>query len=156
MGPDALKIELDRHFIGASSETLVMSYLLSKGKEVFTPVITQSRSDLIYLEGGTPVRVQVKTGTKSKAGNYSYEQIRLLNRGLYGSPEAYTEKDVDEIWVVGTHLWCFPISFAAGRTSLYLGTDNESPQTLRRTYNPDDFIVVRGEWNEPYRERAFR
>lgn len=159
MGSDTLKNISKLHFTGAASEALVASYLLSSGCEVFLPMITQSMSDLIYLKPFTNelVRVQVKTGTKSVAGinKYSYEQVRLINRGgLSKSSKPYTVDDIDELWVVGTHLWCFPSSVIDGKTSLYLGTDNKMPKTMRRTYNPDDYVIVRGEWDVPYRERV--
>lgn len=144
--------------IGNSSELLVAHYLASKGYDLFMPY-GNSRADLIYERDSTLVKVQVKTGTKVKASNNEYEQVRLQTRGIYNvgagtyrNAEAYSEGEVDELWVVGTHLWCFPESVFVGRPSLALGTSQHLRRRKTMNYNADDYVVVRGTWDRPFRD----
>lgn len=145
------------HKIGAAIESLVAAYFLARGFEVYTPLMSQSRCDLIYVDGQRLVRVQVKTGTWSQTGKYMYENCSL-SRGLRHEYEwkalTYTSEEIDEVWIAGTHLWCFPVAFVAGRTSLLLNSNNKKPIKTRRDYNPDDFIVIRGSLENPFRSRV--
>lgn len=139
---------LHNHYTGAASEFLVASYLSGKENDVFFPG-TPSRADLIYTPvGGQAVRVQVKTTTRSKTGPYMYEQVRLVRKN---GGKAYEVEEIDEMWIVGTHLWCFPADVVAGRTSLAL-CGNGPGGTRSKDYCPDDYIVVRGCWDNPLRD----
>lgn len=142
-----------QHARGSSSEHIVASYLAAQGYELYAPAVTHTRADLVYVKDDKPVRVQVKSSTMSRGSDnrFNYEQSRLANSGR--SP--YTEADVEEIWIVGTHLWRFPISLCSGRTSLFLGSNNPEPRRIRRTYEPDDFIVIRGSHERPFKDRLF-
>lgn len=144
------------HDVGAVSELMVRGYLTSCGYETYGPDKLHARADLVYVKKGKPVRVQVKTATFSTTGKYRYEQCRLNKKGYKGALEkqtSYSAEDVEEIWVVGTHLWCFPIELAGGRPSLFLSSTNPEPRCLRRDYDPNDFIVVTGSPERPFRLR---
>ena len=75
--------------------------------------------------------------------------------GFYPSG-AYTSNEVDEFWIVGTHLWCFPYTILSKIGNVSLGTTNPNPRKTIRNYDPNDFIVVRGSLELPYRDRLFR
>lgn len=144
-----------QHDAGASSEAIVAAYLLSKGHDVYVPLKTQSRGDLIYLRDGVPVKVQVKSGTRTRTGRFTYEQCRLLSKGggIRFAARPYSALEIDEVWVVGTHLWRFPAEVVIGRSSLYLATDNPNPKPSVSDYKSADYIEVRGAWDVPYRYR---
>jgi hypothetical protein len=148
----------EKHLIGTASEFLVAYYLASTGNDVF---IAQgnSRADLVYVKDGKPVLVQVKTGTKVKTGTFVYEQVRLRTRGVfdvskqsYKNYGPYEDGEVDELWVVGTHLWNFPPAVFVGKNSLALGTSSGKKSRKDKLYDPDSYIVVRGEWERPIRD----
>ncbi len=139
------------HYSGAASELLVGSHLLAEGADVYFPSMGQGRCDLIYLRENEAVKVQVKTTTWSKSGVWKYEQCRLsMSRGSVYQ-KTYTTEEIDELWVVGTHLWCFPSSLIAGRTSLCLNTSRPIARKSSRDYVPDDYIVKRGSFETPIR-----
>ena len=139
----------NNHYVGASSEFLVAAYLSSLGNDVFFPN-TPSRADLIYTPfGGNAVRVQVKTTTRSRTGPFTYEQCRLIRKNG-GKP--YEIGEVDEVYVIGTHLWMFPISVVAGKSSLCLLGDGPRHGGYTKGYKADDFIILRGEWDRPFRD----
>ncbi len=137
---------IDSHFSGAASEQYVRGYLLATGKEVFVPLLGQSKCDLIYLDDDRAVRVQVKTATWNYSSGHGYEQCRLAfdGRRKLGKSKAYTAEDIDELWVVGTHLWRFPVEKIAGRSSLCLGSDHPDPQTRAKDYDPEGHVVQHG------------
>lgn len=148
----------ERHSIGAMSEYLVAAHLAGKGCDVFFPS-TNTRADLVYCNGTDMVRAQVKTGTKVRTGGYTYEQCRLRTRGVYHvasgeyrNHKPYDSDEVDELWVVGTHIWCFPAEVFVGRPSISLGGNGPGTERKDRPYDPNDFIVVRGSWDSPMRE----
>lgn len=133
---------------------MVAGYLALQGCEVFLPLKGQSRCDLIYLRDGVAVRVQVKTASRTRTGRFVYEQCRLVSdRRRHNKPTTYTETDVDEIWIVGTHLWCFPISAVEGLTSVCLTSSNPAPRADAKSYDPERYVLVRGSFDHPYRER---
>ncbi len=144
------------HDTGAVSELMVRAYLTSLGFDTFSPDKLHTRVDFIYVKSGIPIRVQVKTSTYSVSGKYQYEQCRLQKKGYKGQIDpviGYSESDVDEVWIVGTHLWCFPIDVVSGKPSLFLTSNNPSPVLVRRTYDPNEFIVVVGSPDRKYRDR---
>lgn len=143
------------HRIGDVNEQMVATYLVAAGFDVYLPINRSPRADLVYLNDGRACRVQVKTGTVVQVGRNSYEQCRL------GCQKASTRKEkgpyrageVDELWVVGTHLWKFPASVFVDRPSLMLTKESTSPRPWRMQYDPDDYIVVRCSREAPYRDR---
>lgn len=137
---------------GAVSEAMVAGYLHAAGYEVFLPAQGHGRADLVYGDGSKLFKVQVKTASFVPGSNspHWYEQCRLVRRGI-NTP--YTREEVDEIWIVGTHLWCFPIDMVDGLTSISLNSTNPAPRKSIRTYDPNQFIVVRGSLDRPYRDR---
>lgn len=147
-------VDFTRHLTGAAHEYMVLSYLSLLGYEIYPQGMHLCRADLVYVRDGKAIRVQVKTGATNYVGKYGYEQVRLITKGSSGTPSrGYTSSEIDEVWVVGTHLWCFPIEFIQGKTSLFLTTTNPHPVHRRRGYNPDDYIIVRGSLESPYRKR---
>lgn len=145
-----------RNSEGNAAELLVGSYLAKSGHAVFYPAMGQSRVDLIYVNGFEPVKVQVKCSSKVVgSGGYTYEQARLARPSdVHPSARGYEVDEIDEFWIVGTHLWCFPGDLLAGKSSITLGSNNETPyRAPSAIYKPDDHIRVRGSWSAPFRER---
>lgn len=143
------------NIIGGISEMMVKGYLVTCGYEVFSPDQGHTRADLVYLnELGKLIKVQVKTATMSPKENtpHLYEQC-VLSRTHSAE---YTKDEVDEFWIVGTHLWCFPFESLDGKVVVSLGTTNPAPRKTIRNYDPNDFIVVHGSLDEPYRNRLFQ
>lgn len=156
MGYDSL-MTAEKQQIGNASEFLVAYYLAAQGHDVFFPY-GNSRADLIYSDTRGLIKVQIKTGTKVKTGPHEYEQVRLLSRGIYNvsgakyhSAQTYQPGEVDELWVVGTHIWNFPSEVFVGKPSLALGTSRGIRSQKNKTYNPDEYIVVAGSWVQPIR-----
>lgn len=141
---------IQRNLIGSVSEFLVSGYLAAQGYEVFSAAQSHSRADLVYVNETKSVRVQVKTSSTFERTGHVYEQCRLLRKGI-NIP--YTEDEIDEIWIVGTHLWSFPVALTKGLTSISLLSSHQKPRKTVRTYNPNDFIVVRGSYDRPFRKR---
>lgn len=141
--------------VGATSEAMVAGYLSYNGYEVFFPRQDHGRADLVYLKDGIPVRVQIKTASTSKGTSsaYRYEMCRLVRANGMNTP--YTSEEIDEIWIVGTHLWCLPISVVIGLTSITLLSDNPKPRKTVRTYDTNPYIKVMGSFERPYRNRLF-
>lgn len=73
---------------------------------------------------------------------------------MHGS--IYSSDEIDEFWIVGTHLWCFPYSVVAGLKTVSLFSDNPAPRKTIRDYNPDKFIMVKGSLAMPFRDRLWR
>jgi len=148
---------MTKHNIGDISELFVATHLSSKGNEIFFPY-GNSRADLIYLDNNKPVKVQVKTGTKVTSGKFEYEQVRLRTRGVYHVKDKkyknfkpYSAEEIDELWVLGTHLWCFPSCVFSDKPSLALG--GTGPRAGKgSTYAHEDYIVIEGTWKEPVRD----
>lgn len=145
---------INTNVIGDMSEALVTGYLASQGHEVFLPLGGHSRTDLVYLNKGVPVKAQIKTAawTKGSTSPHHYEQCPL-GRTPSG---AYTADEVDEFWIVGTHLWCFPYNIVTSIGNVSLGTTNPSPRKTIRTYDPNDYIVVKGAIDRPFRNRLYQ
>ena len=142
-----MKPELKRHYTGAASEFFVAAILSVQGNDVFFPD-TPARADIVYVTPAQEVvRVQVKTSTRSQTGPHWYEQTRLVKK--HGG-DPYTADEIDELWVVGTHIGRFPVSVIAGRTSLSL-LNNGPRGTDPNEYTPHSFIVKRGTWENPIR-----
>lgn len=133
-----------------------MAFLKEKGFDVY-PAYGNSRADFVYTEEtGQAVRAQVKTATRCQSGVYTYEQVRLSGKTQYKRKDGtkwkapnYTENEIDEMWIVGTHIWCFPISDIIGLTSLALLSDG--PQIRNKAYDPEKHVEFTGTWKNPVR-----
>ncbi|RUW57147.1 group I intron-associated PD-(D/E)XK endonuclease [Mesorhizobium sp. M8A.F.Ca.ET.021.01.1.1] len=143
---------MNQHRVGAAAEQLVAAHLLGKGHDVFMPTITQSRVDLIYTAGAESRRAQVKVGTRFKTRGKEYENVKLRVSGLNqnGGSRPYAPGEIDELWVLGTHLWCIPARVIIGRSMISL-TSKDALNWTRKDYDCDEFIVMRGEWEKPIR-----
>jgi hypothetical protein len=144
----------DTAAFGLASELLVAAHLASKGHDIHLAIASQSRADLIYVKDGKAVRVQVKSAQWSRfgEGQFAYERCPLLAKS---HPQGYTTDEVDELWVVGTHLWCFPIEKLIGKRHIALGSNNPTPRSRYKCngYIAGDFIIVRGTYDHPFRDR---
>lgn len=136
------------NIVGAVSEAMVIAYLGSLGCEVFSATQSHSRADLVYIHDNRTVKVQVKTASWSRRFPHDYEQCRLVRKGI-NTP--YTEAEIDELWVVGTHLWCFPVSEIKHLTSIALNSTHPDPRKTVRSYNTEQFVRVRGSLARPFR-----
>jgi len=111
-----------------------MSHLAGEGQDVFGSA-GNSRADFIRVSSDGTFKCQVKTSTRTKTGKYTYEQARLVKKNSVTTkngdrwiPKMYTEEEVDEIWVVGTHIWRFSIKVVLGLHSLSLLSDGPAPR----------------------------
>lgn len=139
------------NIVGAVSEALVVSYLSSQGYEVFLPFQPHTRADLIYIDGETTKRVQIKTATLNERSGSFFEQTRISRKD---NETFYTPDEVDEFWVVGTHLWKIPIEEVLGLKQISLLCLANRPRKTTRTYEPNDWIVVRGSIQRRFRDRV--
>lgn len=142
------------NIIGNVSEAMVSGYLASQGWEVFNASQSHSRADLIYIRDGASKRVQVKTATWTKKPETGHQYEQCVLKRTHSS--AYTADELDEFWIVGTHLWCFPFESLNGLTMISLGTTNLRSRKTIREYDPNDYIVVHGDLAFPYRDRLFK
>jgi hypothetical protein len=144
---------VSQHRVGAAAEQLVAAHLIGKGHDVFFPAVTQSRVDLIYTSGADARRVQVKVGTRFGARGKEYENVKLrVSSGLnrLGGARPYAPDEIDELWVLGTHLWCIPAHVVVGRSMISLTSKDQLIWT-RRDYDCDQYVVMRGDWERPMR-----
>lgn len=141
---------IERNTIGATSEALVSGYLCAQGFEVFAATQSHSRADLVYVNENEAIRVQVKTSSCFERNGLIYEQCRLVRKGI-NIP--YTSEEVDEIWIVGTHLWRFPLEVVESLSSITLLSSRTATRKTTRLYNPNDYILIHGNFERPYRDR---
>lgn len=66
-----------QHISGFSAELYVAYKAAEAGFEVFMPLATQSKVDMILVTGKGVLKVQVKKATKSSANGFPFIQIRL-------------------------------------------------------------------------------
>ncbi len=132
---------------------MVAAYLAAQGYEIFLPASPHARSDMVYVYQNRAIRVQVKTATWHSYAAGKVEQCRLV-AGWKAAP--YTKEDIDEFWIVGTHLWRIPIEDVEGMTSIFLNSTNPKPRKSVRSYDPNNYIVVRGNLENMYRDRLTR
>lgn len=146
-----LRMGTNQHRVGAAAEQLIAAHLIGKGHDVFFPAMTQSRVDLIYTKGSESRRAQVKVGTRFKARDKEYENVKLMSAGKNRvGTRPYAEDEIDELWVLGTHLWCIPARLIVNRKMLSL-TSKDPSLWKRADYDCDQFIVQRGDWDNPVR-----
>lgn len=149
-----LPATVPNHYTGAYAELLVSAYLTSQHCDVFRPDNTHGRSDLIYIKDNKPVKVQVKTTVRTINRNgWLYENCKIaIYRKNYRL--LYSPAEIDEMWIVGTHLWCIPMGELEGLSNLFLCSNNPEPKYVRdKSYNTDDFIMVKGSWDRPFKTR---
>ncbi|MGL5189983.1 MAG: group I intron-associated PD-(D/E)XK endonuclease [Cetobacterium sp.] len=80
-----------QHANGAAAEMLVASRFFSAGYEVYHPLATQSKADLVVYKDGQFLKVQVKKATPVTIGNSTSHQVRLGGCGR----AMYSEGDYD-------------------------------------------------------------
>ena len=130
----------NNHVKGINSELKAMSYYNKLGYEIYTPLAAQSRADFVYDNGESLVKVQVKTATWSKSGEYSYLQCRLKSRNLYST--MYRDGDFDEIvFVDEDRLWVAPWKDIQGKTSICLDCDSPNYSPSTKDYDPNAWLV---------------
>lgn len=147
---------MEKHHTALCSEFMVMALLSKQGHDIF-PAAAASRADFIRVCAEGTFKCQVKTATRTQSGPYTYEQARLCKRNEYVTkngdrwiPKHYTEEEIDEIWVVGTHIWRFPMKTVLGLNSLALLSNGPNPR--EKSYSPEKHIIVRGAWENPLRD----
>jgi hypothetical protein len=121
------------HVRGARNELLVADYFLSLGWEVYLPLLTQSRADLIISKGRRCRKVQVKTVTHVRTGKYTYGQARLSSSNER-QDKSYKVGDFDLIVFVDNKSNCLYIATfdeVSGLVSICFGSDNENPRKER-------------------------
>jgi hypothetical protein len=138
------------NIVGAASESLVAAYLASEGYEVYAPLSPHARADLAYRRNGRILGAQIKTASWQSADRFRYEQTRVSDRR---TNTAYAPEEIDELWVVGTHLWRFPVEAIQGKTMLTLNSTNPGSRKSKRDYDPEDFIEIFGSMESPFRDR---
>ena len=127
-----------QHLNGAVSELKAMEYYLSKGYEIFTPLLSQSRADFIAASCDDCKKVQVKTATWSRAGNHKYLQVRLTDRT--GIKRMYEDGDFDEMAIIDENdIWIAPWKDIKGLTSLCLDGTKPGYKSQSELYNPDSW-----------------
>lgn len=63
--------------VGAMSELIVAVDLMKLGKHVFRALSPSCPCDLVILEGGKLITVEVRTGVRLKSGSLSYRKDRM-------------------------------------------------------------------------------
>lgn len=136
------------HFIGARNELIVAEYFMSKEWEVFFPILTQSRADLVICKGGSCKRVQVKTITHVRVGQWIYKQCRLSTSNKR-QDKLYSTGDFDWLVFVDNHentLYCAPYGDVEGLTSVCFGNDNPDPKQTKKSYDVSKWKIERGDF----------
>lgn len=110
---------------GAASELYVAHVLVENDYEIFTPVMTQSKIDLIAMKEHQLFKIQVKKATWSKAGPYAYLQSRLHGKSKRDNKKRYTADDVDYFAVTDNQrVWLIPYEDIGHQTSVCLDCTN--------------------------------
>lgn len=125
----------ERHLSGQAAELRVAFALANFGYTISKPWLTQCEYDLVVEIDKDFQTVQVKKATWSKAGNFSYLQVRLSRdkRRLVEGVDLFAFTDNDKVWIV-------PTPELVGMTSVCLLSDN--PDYKRYTkYDPEKWIL---------------
>lgn len=117
---------------------------------------------MVYTRDGKQfIKAQVKTINPIRRFDYLVERVLLCyhhTRKGATPHTVYTDDEVDEIWIVGTSLWRIPIANCIGRTAVTLSTNLALERRKTRTkgriknYDPDDFVIVRGTYEKPFKD----
>lgn len=112
----------DSHKTGVISELMVCQKLVERGCEIFLPIMTQSKADLIFYDQDSCNRVQVKTLSAIKSGPYTYLQVRLRGGSSSKWQRNYKEDDFEYlILVYQGRIWMIPWGLVWENTSLSIG-----------------------------------
>ena len=106
---------------------------------VYTPLLGQSKADMVVDIDGVLTKVQVKKATWCKTGNWEQLQVRIQSTRSRG----YSDGDFDLLVVTdGAGLfWHVPYEETVGRISLHLATSNPNPKTSSKDYDPAEWLT---------------
>ena len=130
--------------MGMVTEYKVAAYYTSLGYTVYWCLESQSADDFVIRKDSTFKRVQVKTATWSRVGNYDYLQCRLghdaRQRGIPKETKGckYTKDDYDIIAFLSPEgrLWLAPIEEVQSSSNICLATTNPQPRKSSKPYDP--------------------
>jgi len=117
------------HFTGSASEHFAASIFLRNGIQVFWPALQQGAIDFVILEDTGFKRVQVKTATWIKSGNFKYLQVRTRLTKFH---QDYSPKESYDLLVIvapDKRVWAIP---AETVTSSNLCLDGNCPNNSKR------------------------
>lgn len=123
------------HFVGAASELSAAKYYLSRGNQVYFPVVQQGPVDFVVQSGDTLLKVQVKTATWSKSGGNKYLQCRTRLTNKY---KDYLPKQLYDILFVVSDIgyWEIPAELITSSNLSLANTGNNKCQW-------NDYIITR-------------
>lgn len=110
-----------QHANGAAAEMLVASRFFAAGYEVYHPLATQSKADLVVYKDDKFVKVQVKKATLITTNGNTFSQVRLGGCGR----AMYEEGDYDILAVAdGQTVRLFTWEETKGKKSMCVGKRN--------------------------------
>jgi hypothetical protein len=111
------------------------------GFEIFFPVMTQSKTDLIAIKHGEVFKVQVKKASWSTTYNFKYLQSRIHGKSKRDPNKWYTKEDVDCFAVTDNErVWWIPFDEIGHQTSVCL--DSTNPNYKQQTkYDAKKWIL---------------
>lgn len=117
---------------GFVTELEIAKYFAEQQYEIYWPLLTQSKADLIIVKGKEKKLVQCKKATWSQTGAYKYLQCRVSSRNKTPNPK-YELEDFDIMAVSDGDgkLWIVPVEEVVDKTSLcFLSTNPDyKPET---------------------------
>lgn len=119
------------HFLGASNELFVARYFLSKGYQVYFPVVQQGQVDLVVDQDKTLIRVQVKTATPNKSDGRYYLQCRTQSTNTIKT-EPHKLYELLAV-VYGSELWLIPAS-EIHSSNISLRTEKKKSEQWEKYY----------------------
>ncbi len=127
------------HYTGASSEALIVYKLLASNIDVFTPASFHSSCDMLALDGSKLMKIQVKTLSRIKSGNFYYLQTRLRYGPVSNGYQTHEKDTFTHLAVVFEgHSWMIPWELVWEKKSFSIGRcDDEG--TLRFNSKWDRF-----------------
>lgn len=116
------------HYTGAVSELVAQQWYLARGCQVYVPVVQQGWVDFVVddpIKG--LLKVQVKTATWTKSGNYHYLQCRTRLTNKY---QAVLPEDMYDVLVIihSDRLWEIPADEITS-SNLSLDTTNKNSRS---------------------------
>lgn len=132
------------HIRGARNELIAADFFMSHGWDVYFPLMTQSKADLIVTKGSRVKKIQVKTITYCKVGNHTYRQCRLCTSNQR-QDKFYKLGDFDYLLFVDNRdesLYLAPFRDIQGLTSVCFGSDNKVPRKgSKKSYDYESWKV---------------
>lgn len=126
-----------QHISGFSAELYVAYKAAEAGFEVFMPLATQSKVDMILVTGKEVLKVQVKKATKSSANGFPFIQIRLGGCGRM----LYKKGDFDVlVMVYEGRIWVLPYEFVEDNTSMSFSIFTDKPRRDISMYEWESFV----------------